>query len=66
MARQTLSLSVNTGSSPVAPPNFCIRGEADYHEELVRAARADRAKQGYDVANSVVQCLRCLQRLPLG
>jgi hypothetical protein len=35
------------------------------HKRLVREARADRQKHGFDVDESYVVCLRCAHAVPL-
>jgi hypothetical protein len=53
-----------TGSG-VADIGYCSASEEGDHERLVREARADRVRRGFDVAESSVFCGRCHMLIPL-
>jgi hypothetical protein len=49
----------------VADIGYCVASEEGDHERLVRDARADRVRLGFDIASSSVFCGRCRMVIPL-
>lgn len=49
----------------VADISCCLAAEEEDHVTLVRDARADRERRGFDVAQSSVFCGRCRMLVPL-
>jgi hypothetical protein len=49
----------------VADIGWCPASEEGEHERLVRDARAERERMGFDVAESSVVCGRCHMLIPL-